>query len=388
MNAAVKNIGGCLPSPDELVFLKACLSPPEEAKAAWAECLSRRSLDELEGPSFHLLPLLYRNLQRAEHEGPEMPRLKGLYRRNWYASQKRFHMLENVIAQFHAHKIPVIVLKGSALSFLYYPDPYTRAMMDGDILVPMAQAEEAVTRLRAQGWNCKIPMRRNFTRSMNGNAFTNAAGDELDVHWHLFLENCGEKNRQIFWQRAVPMEFRAQQVLTLSPSDHLFHTCIHGYKWNPVSPMRWVADASLILEKSGDAIEWDHIVGQARIRNFSVRLHGALAFLCDSCGLKIPARVFTDLQAIPVPKFERFEHRIVTREGKLHQDPLKEFVWPLQRLWCLHRRLNPDRNAFLRAVTFPSTLRTELAASTRLSSFLLRAGFRKLKRLWKSAPAG
>lgn len=382
MTATAKTIGGCLPSAGERTFLAACLAHPAEALSAWDECLRQRSLDEMEGPSYHLLPLLYRNLQRAAYDGPAMPRLKGLYRRNWYASQKRFHMLETVIAQFRAADIPVMLLKGAALSFLYYPDPYARAMMDGDILVPPNEADRAIACLRAAGWSCKAPLRPHHLRSMNGNAFINATGEELDLHWRLFPDDSGDD--KIFWQRAVPMEFRDGTVLTLSPTDHLFHTCIHGYQWNRVNPMRWIVDAALILEKVSDSIEWDYLVGQARERHLILRLRNSLNLLQATCGVKIPEQTVIALNDALISRFEDFEHRILTREGRLHRDPLEEFIWPLQRVWCLNRRRNPQCGWFGLWLRFPSALGAELFSSPwRLPATLLASGARKLKRLFK-----
>jgi len=69
-------------------LLQAALQNQSEALTAFAAWQGTVDIDDLPPGQFELLPLLYRNMQRAGlEEHPWLPRLKGIYRRAWYANQ-------------------------------------------------------------------------------------------------------------------------------------------------------------------------------------------------------------------------------------------------------------------------------------------------------------
>ena len=76
--------------PDELdlLLLRAALSEGDDAPRAWEEVRQRMgSITRLNGTTYRLLPLLYRNLSEQGVRDPELKRLKGVYRHSWYANQ-------------------------------------------------------------------------------------------------------------------------------------------------------------------------------------------------------------------------------------------------------------------------------------------------------------
>jgi hypothetical protein len=377
----MESIGGCLPSPRQTVFLKACIGEPAAALKAWEEWTAHDTLDEIDQDYFRMLPLLYRNLQDAGCTSPEMPRLKGLYRRNWYTNQKLFHAIERVVVKFQERGIPTLLLKGAALSFSCYPDAYARTMLDGDVMVPLDRADEAMALLREEGWKLDIPLKKNHLTTSHSGTFIDGGGHVLDLLWHLFAECCNAGADDVFWRQAVPLQFRSVRLKTLAPTHQLLHACIHGYQWNFLHPMRWVADAGFILRKDGAAVDWDALVDLAQARRFTLRLARGLAFLRQSCGMAIPEKTLAALRVIPISRFERREHDILTREGRLRSDPRTEFIWPVMKMWCLHQRLHPDQSGAVRMATFPAMVSEELhlGGVTRLPIVILGRAVRKLR---------
>ena len=93
---------------------------------------------------------------------------------------------------------------------------------------------------------------------------------------------------RIAWGRATTMcsgalpshfGFGDLDCLMLDPTRMLFHTAIHGLRWNEESPIRWIVDAMMILRTAGHEIDWTALADQADAMQMSDRLHRALAYL-------------------------------------------------------------------------------------------------------------
>jgi len=358
---AAKSAGGCLPSDEDSLLLKACLLPPGDAIAAWKQWKYSHTLDGMDEALHRHLPLLYRNLKDAHYNEPDLPLLLGVYRYNWYAAQKLFHTVEQVLKQLRMAGIPTLLLKGLALSHVYYPDPCTRCMDDGDILVPIECADAAIATLLNTGWKPLIALKKNHTHTSHGSSYINLTGHQIDLHWRLF-QDCPQ-NDDNFWKRAIPLQFRSEPTLTLCATDHFFHTCIHGYAWNYMHPLRWVADAFLILKKSATTIDWPYLVELAKQRRYSLRFSKSLDYLRTRWNADIPTQMIEQLQAIPNSSFEHYEHKILTELDRPSNAILrmtKQIIWELKKVWCLQHRLYPNDSLVCRMLAYPSMLGTEM----------------------------
>lgn len=374
--------GGCLPTPDQFLFLKCCLSAPGRALPLWRQWREHHSLDEIDEALYRLLPLLYRSLHDSGYDGPEMPLLKGIYRRNWYCQQKLFHTLEPVLKKFNASGIPTLLLKGPALCRLFYPDPYTRYMSDTDLLVPEAHVDAAVELLQRMGWTTHVPLplTPHYKKNFHAVLFVNADREELDLHWHLFHDCSAYEDAAPFWQRAVPLQVNAEPTLTLSPTDHMLHTCIHGYQWNPLHPLRWIIDACMIARHAGERLDWNLMIEQAWTLRLTLRLRRALELLQAEGIVALPEGVFTVLRAVPIMDFERHEHAILTNADPRLSDPKRAFLWPLRKVWYKQRRRFVHRPQVLCILTFPAMLKRELGLGDmrELPLALIKVFFKKL----------
>jgi len=125
----------------------------------------------------------------------------------------------------------------------------------------------------------------------------------------------------------------------------LFHVIIHGVVWNPVPPIRWIADAATLINSADFTIDWQRLVNLARKHHLSLRLKTGLQYLHDRFHLSIPPAVMKTVINLPVSYLEKIEYRFMTnsRENESNS-PYAAFCCHL----CRFRRLNSGRGIIQR----------------------------------------
>src|SRR5574338_600535 len=76
--------------------------------------------------------------------GPVREQVLAGGRANAMRQLRRHAALREIARSLEEAGIPLIVLKGMALAYLAYPDPFCRSMSDIDLFVPRADLERAV----------------------------------------------------------------------------------------------------------------------------------------------------------------------------------------------------------------------------------------------------
>ncbi len=305
------------PTPTHVLLLRSALLQDESALRAWQEWKALVDLDQaVDAGTYRLLPLVYHNLRALGVEDGLMSKLKGIYRMEWTKNQLLFRTGTTVLKLFQAAGIDTLVLKGAALTVLYYEDMALRPMNDFDILVPTAQRRQAIELLLANGWR---PMQHalestseSYLNLRRGAGLLNSHGKQLDLHWHIFSKYRKPDADFAFWQDALPVKVMEVSTRALCPTDQLLHACIHGAAWNPVPPMRWISDSITILRKAGMQVDWKRLVGQAKIHRLVVPLRSALTYLEAAFQAGIPTGVLNELNAIRVPPIEIQLHQVLT----------------------------------------------------------------------------
>ena len=150
--------------PDEIQqqLLKATIFQGKDCIRAWNHWINSADIDHLDPGSFRLFPLLYKNLISNGIDHPLLTRLKGIYKKTWYKNQMLLHQVQHVLSAFDAAGIDTLLMKGMALSLLYYKDLGVRSMLDFDILIPIKHTSKAMNYLVKNGWN---PVERSFLTS-------------------------------------------------------------------------------------------------------------------------------------------------------------------------------------------------------------------------------
>ena len=282
-------------------------------------------LDDADHASQRLLPLVFWNLRRLGIDDPDVPRLRGTYRRAWYLNQLTFRTAAGVIGRFREAGIETLALKGVALSLLHYRDAGLRPMDDVDLLVRPSQAAEALAILERDGWQPleKVP---SHLEVKHAHPFMDDGGRRIDLHWNALWEAAPDDD---LWGGCGAAQVQGRPTLALDPTDQLLHVCVHGVQWDPTPSIRWVAHAVTVLRTS--SIDWERLVARARARRLTLGLSGSLACLRDQLAAAVPPGVVEALAAAQAPVYERLGHRAKSWHGGLARR--------LVLNWDRHRRL-------------------------------------------------
>ena len=309
--------GGCRPTGEQELLLRAALLKGKDALDAWREWKAGVDIDRLDAGSLRLLPLLYRNLRNHGIEDPLMKTFRGVHRYIWYKNRIIFHNLASLLDSFHDEKIETILLKGVALILLYYKDYGLRYLGDFDLLVPTEQAGAAIQMLLRLGWTPEGRSAESLTgpfiSSRHSHHFRNHAEQVCDLHWHVLTESSWPNADDDFWEGAVSISFDGVSTRALNPSDQLFHVCGHGAKWNPIPPLRWAADAMAILNAAPSEINWGRFIDRARKLRLILPARDTMNYLRNVLEAPIPPAVLQDMEDLPVSRGERIEYQLKTK---------------------------------------------------------------------------
>ncbi|HEX7588031.1 MAG TPA: nucleotidyltransferase family protein, partial [Anaerolineae bacterium] len=334
--------GGSWPTPQQQTLLRAALLRGDDALCAWEDWKANSNIDNVDRGSFRLLPLLYHNLASLQNADALMPKLKGIYRQTWYKNQLLFREIAQVLNAFQLAGIETLVLKGAALNVLYYKDVGLRPMQDFDLLIRLKDKDKALQLMSTLRWELNV-------KAPHGWSFKNGAGYEVDLHWHALAQCCKEHDDDDFWTGSVPAQVAGVPTRALNPTDQLLHVCVHGVTWNEVPPVRWIADASMILR--ADPIDWSRLIAQAQKRELILTLRESLNYLRKLVDAPVPAPILQALDALSVSRSEQWDYA-----AKICRP---EEWTPFYAFWTYYReylRSVEGKNIFHKVFGFPGFL--------------------------------
>jgi hypothetical protein len=300
--------GAPWPKGPKALIAKAAVGPDEQVEAAFRAWVAQTDIEApFDGGTFRLLPLVYQRLHALGVDHPLMGRLKGVYRRAWVDTQILFGEMAPTVKALEDAGVRTLLLKGAPLAITYYRSHATRPMFDLDIVVRGADRDQALAILGEQGWKL-APYLPQDLPDQHAFGYTNAAGRELDLHWHFLHETPSEAANDWFWRSARPLTFNGVATRQLRPTAMLLHVILHGVRSNIEPPTRWIADASVILKAAGHEIDWADLVGFARAQKLCHRTHLGLNYLAREYGAAVPAEVLRDLKSAGISFVERAEN--------------------------------------------------------------------------------
>ncbi len=238
-----------------------------------------------------------------------------------------------------------VLLKGGALGITVYGDAGARPMEDIDILVRPHQALHAGGILAGHGFVPQYRFDEQRVRTLNAVNFSSTTSPghtsgAIDLHWHLLPEPCDESCDEAVHTRAKPALLRDLPVHVLDPTDELLLACAHGIRWNLTPPIRWAADAHLLVTRLADTIDWARLVDTARRRGLTLPVRTALRYIASSLATPVPDAVLRQLEETTPRTSERLEFW-------LRVSPLAEpWFGDDSRRWCkLEPRAAPSPQA-------------------------------------------
>ncbi len=302
--AAVHRSGGCWPTREQTLLLRAALLPAPEARVAYAAWRATTDIDQVDPASYRILPLLAHNLGGAD---PVLARARGVMRHTWSRNQRLFHHASGAVRALQAAEMPVMLLKGAALGLRCYESLGHRPMNDVDVLVPLERAAEARAVLAGLGWRPSYDVVPGHLPYVHAVGLTIGQGLDLDLHWHAIYECRRAEDERPFWENAEPLRGRAVDALAPSPTDLLLQVAAHGLRWSPSPPLQWAADLTVLLRTEGSRVDWDRLLVRAREAGFVLHLDATLSFVHEALGADVPASVLSDLRSTRPTRRERLE---------------------------------------------------------------------------------
>jgi hypothetical protein len=270
---------------EQHLLLRAVLLDGEPARDAFREWRELVVIDDVDGVSQRLLPVLARRLPDVGPDDPVRGLIRGIYRHAWVRSQRLWRDALPVFTALHERGIEVVLLKGAALLHAYGDDWGARPMFDIDALVRPQHADAALAVLEEQGWGVEYDMTYDWVRSRaltrrHGWGFLRDDG-RLDLHWHVLSESIGSRSDAGFWAAAGPIEIAGFRARTLAPADLLLHLLVHGTSGGNAPAIQWIADAIHVVRTYGaDAIA-DRFARQARAHGELTKVGAALDAIAE-----------------------------------------------------------------------------------------------------------
>lgn len=298
------------PDPDHDRLLRAALLDRGVAQTEFALWRRDRDLDALDPASTRLLPLVARNLEGGEPpDDPFRRRVAAVARAAWLKAQTVVARARPLFAALGDAGLTPLLIKGWAVAPAYAGDPRLRPMDDLDFAV--------LRSARALAW--RLLVEQGF-RPIGGIAETHGALDrriswnfsaggaaDVDLHWHLLDFAPREEMDRAIERDAVESDLAGIPCRALAPEDAFLSAVLHAARWEPVRPVRWAADAVLLVRARGAAFGWDRLVERARAAHAEAPLASALDYLGRRLGLAVPPRQRRRLSRPPL--WRRIEHR-------------------------------------------------------------------------------
>jgi hypothetical protein len=360
--------GAGWPTPDQTLLLQAVVFEGDRAKQALEAWRARVVSGEIDRASVRLLPLLGGRLGEAGSDDPLAERARTESARALARIASLESAAVDAVRTLHAAGIPTCLLKGMALIARGYMPHTGRSMADCDVLVPADAALAARDGLGREGWQLEGRLDADLLPVRHAVPLRDASGRAIDLHWHVLAECCSGDADARFWEATQEVSLPGSggvsvTTRTLCPADMLLQACVHGLSWSLVAPVRWVADAAMIVRGAGQTLSWERLVDQAERNLLVLPMIDALTFLRETLDVQVPGSVLERLRRVPVPRWARAEHRT-----KMRPRGLRRQVW---FHWFRHRRLSASGSLLTDLVRAPAYVRRRWRVGSSNSS---RAG--------------
>jgi hypothetical protein len=320
------------PTPLEERLLSACFGSGAESEERRRLTCKEWALIETDAGAARLLPLVCRLWREANAKMAE--RSHRAYLSAWGRNRVSMGEMAAVGARFRQQKIGWMALKGAALVLRHYKDAGLRQMTDVDVLIPREDLPSAIAILMDAGYEAegqaspKSIVRQPRVR--HAWQFLGANGLNLDLHWRPVVRCYAPQVAESFWEYAESVPFGDVDVLVPSPTEQLFHVCVHGLQWDWDRKTRWVADALMVVR---EPLDWGRLQRLAEWAGMSYRLSTALDYLREQFGAPVPADTNARLRQ-SASSWEQRESELLLKRCPLGlRDSAAWHLFNFQRIW-------------------------------------------------------
>jgi hypothetical protein len=301
------------PAPGHELLLRIVAGYADAAREAlehWCATFDPRL--PVDGGTYRLLPLVFQRMREWDFDHPLRALVKGVYRRSLVENSFLVDGAAPALQAMADRGLEPTLLKGAALvGGGYYPTLATRPMQDVDVYLPPGAHDEATAILDSLGWR-RVPRESGLLPFLHASTFQAPRdGATVDLHRHALVAVQTTTSDQALLADARPALGVDLAASVPDPTAQLIITLVHGSAPNAEPPVRWVADALLILARGG--LDWDRVVDYARIQQVGVRIRRTLEVV-DEFATDDLWPVIERLGCLPIWPLERLERRMMDRD--------------------------------------------------------------------------
>ncbi|MCP4530225.1 MAG: nucleotidyltransferase family protein, partial [Delftia sp.] len=265
---------GLLQLPDQLLaYLLAVLqgrptAVPEAPEDDWKQLTYQLS--------FHgLNPLLFWNISHDQEIAPPPADIHEAIRREFMVSCVSTATMEAQLSQlvsaFQTNRIPLLVLKGPALGWRYYPDPAVRTSGDIDLLMLPDDIGTGRALLESLGYRClanRYDLAQDFfCHEIFLHTDKQNRAYPVELHWDLHSFSAAARKKLVggLRERAVTVETATVRFSALHPVDALVHAALHlTLQHTRDIKLIWLYDIALLCKEITASDGWDTLVERCR----------------------------------------------------------------------------------------------------------------------------
>jgi hypothetical protein len=197
------------------------------------------------------------------------------------ANRRAFQALAVVLADFRAHGIDVLVLKGADVLQRLYGVWGARPLTDVDLLVGDADLPAIDRIVRARGYQPLIDGNPAY-RDPDGSLVL----DLVTTVWYA-------EDAEDIWRRAVRRELAGVGVRAMGAEDLLIYLTAYSVLHRGHFVPSFASDIALLVRK--EPLDWDLVVEEAARRHLRIPLHLGLSHAARREPVPIPDHVWARL---------------------------------------------------------------------------------------------
>jgi hypothetical protein len=257
-------------------------------------------------------------------------------------NQHIWEELKTTVRLLNEAGIEPVLLKGAAyLADGVYSDFGSRYLIDLDLLVPKAHAENAFQRLIENGYTHDET--DYFGRFRHHDPPLRRASVPIELHRELGLGPCQSiLPAQCVIESSVPVEVEGLRVRIPSPAHLVTHLVMHSQIQHPYNqriwpPLRAVLDLVRLQCRYAGAIDWAEVQHRFQIARHGDLLRLHLIDVRETLGVEVPI----DCTLTPMARFRSLHRRVLRQIPALrYLDPMYMFsAVCLRRLQIVRRAL-------------------------------------------------
>ena len=266
------------------------------ATTGWDECaLGDTALEQGVGP------LVWHALDRAAGRAAVLREVLEPFARAALARDLFIQRdMQETLAEIAAARVRALVIKGSALAYTHYPQPWLRPRTDTDLLIGYGDLEPAASALERRGYRRSDAL-TSGTLVSHQVAFEKTDAHDVhhvvDLHWkvvnpQLLAEALPFED---LWRDARPAAALGPAARVPSDIASVLIGCVHRLAHHQGHDrLIWLYDLKL-LTAGLPAAGWDALTRLACDRGVASLCLDALASAHDLLGIDVPARVARQL---------------------------------------------------------------------------------------------